>query len=374
MHADAQHNLYNTPQSSPLDIQFPPSIDHEHKNGTEIVVSSSSPSPRLCDCTRFRPPVSDVLLLDVPRIAANRALRHGRGRPAEPEERRLPDPPLLPRLLRQCIPKIDWFSFGDELRSINYSVCVCLQGCDGSILLDSTAAFASEKFALPNNNSARGFELVDAIKARVEAICPATVSCADVLALSTQEGVALLGGPTWTVELGRRDSRAAFQTAANKEIPSPFDDLKELVALFRAKGLDARDMTALSGAHTIGQAQCFTYAPRIHEDRNIDGGFAARLRRTCPANGRGGARAPLDSRTPYRFDNAFYQELVAKRGLLHSDQELFNGGSQDKLVRRYSTDAAAFERDFAAAMVKMGALLPRPGTKGEIRRKCNRIN
>ncbi|XP_042466721.1 peroxidase P7-like [Zingiber officinale] len=249
-----------------------------------------------------------------------------------------------------------------------------VNGCDGSILLDSTAAFASEKFALPNNNSARGFELVDAIKARVEAICPATVSCADVLALSTQEGVALLGGPTWTVELGRRDSRAAFQTAANKEIPSPFDDLKELVALFRAKGLDARDMTALSGAHTIGQAQCFTYAPRIHEDRNIDGGFAARLRRTCPANGRGGARAPLDSRTPYRFDNAFYQELVAKRGLLHSDQELFNGGSQDKLVRRYSTDAAAFERDFAAAMVKMGALLPRPGTKGEIRRKCNRIN
>ncbi|XP_074590643.1 peroxidase P7-like [Curcuma longa] len=248
-----------------------------------------------------------------------------------------------------------------------------VNGCDGSIFLDSTPAFASEKFAIPNNNSARGFELIDAIKARVEAACPATVSCADVLALATQEGVDLLGGPTWTVELGRRDSRAAFQAAADEEIPLAFDDLKELVARFRAKGLSARDMTALSGAHTIGQAQCFTFATRVHEARNIDADFAARRRKNCPASG-SDALAPLDSRTPYRFDNAFYRELVAKRGLLHSDQELFNGGSQDARVRRYSTDAAAFSRDFAAAMVKMGALRPSPGTKGEIRLKCNRIN
>ncbi|XP_074569750.1 peroxidase 66-like [Curcuma longa] len=132
-------------------------------------------------------------------------------------------------------------------------------------------------------------------------------------------------------------------------------------------------MTALSGAHTIGQAQCSQFDDRIYNDRNINATFAALLRRTCPRGG-SNALAPLDGETPYRFDNGYYRELVAQRGLLQSDQVLFNGGSQDGLVRRYSVDGAAFARDFAAAMVKMGALSPRPETAGEVRLVCNRVN
>ncbi|XP_074579687.1 peroxidase P7-like [Curcuma longa] len=248
-----------------------------------------------------------------------------------------------------------------------------VNGCDASILLDGTAAFASEKFANANNNSAHGFELIDAIKASVEAECPATVSCADVLALAAHDGVASLGGPTWTVQLGRRDSLAAYQDAANEEIPAPFDDLSRLISLFRDKGLSPRDMTALSGAHTIGLAQCSSFAAHIYNDCNADPSFAASRRRICSPDG-GTNLAPLDSETPSRFDNAYYRGLVARRGLLHSDQELLNGGSQDALVRQYSDDGAAFAGDFAAAMVKMGALSPRPGTTGEVRLKCNKLN
>nr|XP_016450709.1 PREDICTED: peroxidase-like [Nicotiana tabacum] len=78
--------------------------------------------------------------------------------------------------------------------------------------------------------------------------------------------------------------------------------------------------------------------------------------------------------TPSRFDNDYYQNLVARHGLLHSDQELFNGGSQDALVRSYSTNGAAFTSDFAAAMVRMGNISPLTGTNGEIRRNCRAIN
>ena len=67
-----------------------------------------------------------------------------------------------------------------------------MQGCDASILLDDTATFTGEKNAVPNRNSARGFEVIDTIKTSVEAACNATVSCADILALAARDGVVLV--------------------------------------------------------------------------------------------------------------------------------------------------------------------------------------
>ncbi|KAK5833906.1 peroxidase P7-like [Gossypium arboreum] len=249
-----------------------------------------------------------------------------------------------------------------------------VNGCDGSILLDDTATFTGEKNAVPNRNSARGFEVIDTIKTNVEAACRATVSCADILALAARDGVALLGGPTWQVPLGRRDARTASQSAANNQIPSPFANLATLTSSFAAKGLSTRDLTALSGGHTIGLARCTTFRGRIYNDTNIDANFAATRRANCPASGGDNNLAPLDIQTPTRFDNDYFRNLVARRGLLHSDQELFNGGSQDALVRTYSNNPATFSADFAAAMVRMGNISPLTGTQGEIRRNCRVVN
>lgn len=66
------------------------------------------------------------------------------------------------------------------------------QGCDASILLDDTNDFKGEKNALPNRNSARGYEVIDSIKADVEKACPLTISCADILALAAREAVVLV--------------------------------------------------------------------------------------------------------------------------------------------------------------------------------------
>ena len=62
----------------------------------------------------------------------------------------------------------------------------------------------------------------------------------------------------------------------------------------------------------------------------------------------------MDVQTQNVFDNANYRNLLAQRGLLHSDQVLFNGGSQDALVQQYSSNPALF----AAAMIKMGNIKP----------------
>jgi len=176
------------------------------------------------------------------------------------------------------------------------------------------------------------------------------------------------------VQLGRTDSRTASQSAANANLPGPGSSAASLVSAFAAKGLSARDMTALSGAHTVGRARCLFFRGRIYGEPNINATFAAAQQQTCPQTGGDGNLAPFDDQTPDAFDNAYYTNLVAWRGLLHSDQELFNGGPQDALVRKYSGNARMFANDFAKAMVKMGGLAPAAGTPTEVRLNCRKVN
>ena len=59
-----------------------------------------------------------------------------------------------------------------------------------------------------------------------------------------------VGGPSWTVKLGRRDSTTASESLARSQLPRFTDSLQSLIDLFRSKGLSARDMVALSGLCT----------------------------------------------------------------------------------------------------------------------------
>ncbi|XP_057825261.1 cationic peroxidase 1 [Cryptomeria japonica] len=249
-----------------------------------------------------------------------------------------------------------------------------VNGCDGSILLDDTSTFTGEKTAGPNANSVRGYEVIDTIKSRLEAVCSGVVSCADIVTISARDSVVLLGGPSWTVQLGRRDSTSASLSGANSNLPSPLSDLSTLISAFQAQGLSTKDMIALSGAHTIGQARCTTFRSRVFNDTNIDSAFATSVQANCPSNGGDDTLSPLDLVTPTFFDNTYYKNLRSQKGLLHSDQELFNGGSADSLVTSYSTNPISFFSDFAAAMVNMGNISPLTGTNGQVRTNCRKAN
>ncbi|KAF8378895.1 hypothetical protein HHK36_030244 [Tetracentron sinense] len=252
-----------------------------------------------------------------------------------------------------------------------------VQGCDASILLDEAASSTSERNARPNFNSARGFEIIEAAKSQVESICPGVVSCADILAVAARDASVAVGGPTWTVKLGRRDSTSASLSQAETDLPSFRDGLDRIIPLFRNKGLSERDMVALSGSHTIGQAQCVTFRDRIYNNASdIDAGFASTRKRRCPTNAPDGDAnlAPLDLVTPNSFDNNYFKNLIQRNGLLESDQVLFSGGSTDSIVSEYSKSPATFKSDFASAMVKMGDIEPLTGSSGVIRKLCSAIN
>ncbi|KAL7110734.1 hypothetical protein ACP275_05G044300 [Erythranthe tilingii] len=250
-----------------------------------------------------------------------------------------------------------------------------VQGCDASILLDETPTIQSEKTAIPNQSSARGYEVIDAAKLLVERACPGVVSCADVLTLAAREASVAVSGPSWTVRLGRRDSTTANRAQANTDLPNPFGGLNALISAFANKGLNTREMVALSGAHTIGQAQCFLFRARVYSNgTDIDPNFASERRRGCPQTTGGNANlAPLDLVTPNSFDNNYFRNIVLRRGLLQSDQILLTGATTS-IVSEYSTNPRTFSTDFGNAMIKMSEISPLLGSAGIIRRVCGAIN
>ncbi|PON55429.1 Peroxidase [Trema orientale] len=283
---------------------------------------------------------------------------------------------------------------GASLLRLHFHDCF---GCDASVLLDDDPKtnFTGEKSAFPNVNSLRGFEVIDEIKRKLESKCPGIVSCADILAVAARDSVDVLRRrtqfetlfplrTTWNVELGRRDSTTASLSDANRDLPPPFFDLQTLIDFFSRIGFTAQEMVVLSGGHTVGKARCTTFRSRIYNESNIDQSFAKKLKNICPSSVPTGDNnlAPLDdsSSSDYStfdfFDNSYFKNLVRQRGLLHSDQQLFNfsGAQTNSLVLLYSIDQYKFLNDFGEAMVKMGRLSPLTIPDGVIRLNCRRRN
>jgi peroxidase len=64
-----------------------------------------------------------------------------------------------------------------------------------------------------------------------------------------------VGGPSWTVEYGRRDGVTANITLANEELPSALNSGPQLQSNFESKGFNLQQMVALSGKTSAADAK-----------------------------------------------------------------------------------------------------------------------
>jgi peroxidase len=257
-----------------------------------------------------------------------------------------------------------------------------LQGCDASVLLNSTEGHLAERDAKPNK-SLRGFGSVDRVKAKLEAACPNTVSCADVLTIMARDAVVLAKGPFWPVALGRKDGRVSSATEAADHLPPAFGDIPLLTKIFAANGLDLKDLVVLSGAHTLGTAHCPSYAGRLYNfsgaysaDPTLDSEYADRLRTRCKSVDDTAMLSEMDPGSYKTFDTSYYRHVAKRRGLFQSDAALLTDATTREYVQRIATGKFddVFFKDFGDSMVKMGSVGVLTGAEGEIRKKCYIIN
>ncbi|XP_026460192.1 peroxidase 47-like isoform X2 [Papaver somniferum] len=216
-----------------------------------------------------------------------------------------------------------------------------VEGCDASILLNSTKDNTAEKDS-PANLSLRGYEIIDAAKDLIEDHCPGIVSCADIVAMAARDAVLWAGGLFYDIPKGRKDGRRSM-IEDTRNLPAPFLNSSELISIFSKNGLSIKDMVSLSDT----------------------------LSKTC--NTGDNAEVPFDE-TRNSFDNSYFIGLRKNNGVLSSDQTLYTSPRTRGIVNAYAKNTTRFFFDFQQAMVKMGLIDVKEGSQGEVRQNCQRIN
>ncbi|KAK6938320.1 hem peroxidase [Dillenia turbinata] len=267
-----------------------------------------------------------------------------------------------------------------ELLRLHFHDCF-VEGCDGSILIDNGDDQEKNAFG---HQGVGGFNIIEKAKARLEQVCPATVSCADIVALAARDAVVLSNGPSYEVLTGRRDGLVSNKSLAN-EMPEVNDSIQLLRSKFQKKGLNDKDLVLLSAAHTIGTTACFFMQKRLYEfpphggsDPSINPALLPDLKSMCPKGGNS-ERLPLDPGSERIFDDHILGNIKNGFGVIESDARLYDDSVTKRIIDAYVGIAnirgkALFNRDFAAAMVKMGLIGVKSGSDGEIRRVCNAFN
>ncbi|KAK7343941.1 hypothetical protein VNO77_13079 [Canavalia gladiata] len=257
-------------------------------------------------------------------------------------------------------------------------------GCDASILITSNAYTPHAERDAEDNLSLSGdaFDIIVKTKNALELACPGVVSCSDIMAQATRDLVKMVGGPYYPVKLGRKDSLSSDAAKVDASLPRPNMTMDQIVDKFTSKGFTVQEMVALTGAHTIGFTHCKEFTNRIFNfsktsdaDPTMHPKLVAGLRQICNNYTTDPTMAAFnDVRSPGKFDNAYYQNVLKGLGLLTSDYLLSVDPRTRPFVDLYAKDQEAFFKDFANAMEKLSMFNVKTGHQGEVRSRCDQFN
>ncbi|KAK9925527.1 hypothetical protein M0R45_033849 [Rubus argutus] len=195
-----------------------------------------------------------------------------------------------------------------------------IEGCDASIMIASPNGDAEKDYSDNLSLAGDGFDTVVKAKQAVEAQCPGVVSCADILALAARDVVVLeAGGPT---------------CFANR---------------------------------------LYSFSSSFPVDPSLDPDYAKKLMSACRLDVDPRISVYMDPQTPQTFDNAYYQNLVAGRGLFTSDEVLTNSASKPTVID-FANTPGNFNGAFITAMRNLGRVGVKTGNEGETRKDCAAFN
>ncbi|XP_024530851.1 peroxidase 62 [Selaginella moellendorffii] len=243
-------------------------------------------------------------------------------------------------------------------------------------MLESTPTDGTdvERFADGNDNSVRGFEIIDEAKTRIEAVCPGAVSCADIIAVAARDSSVIVRKLflqsrvvflAWLDPWSSLSARRIVLSGTNRKVR------------WKSFQQDAQSL----GGHTIGRTKCRFFENRLYNftgglpDPRLNAEYAAALRRICTPQGADPSpTVALDRNSEFSFDNAYFRNLVANNGVLNSDHVLVESSETSGLVRFLAQDPNLFKVLFAESMINMGNAAWKTRANGEIRRKCSAVN
>ncbi|GAV77600.1 peroxidase domain-containing protein [Cephalotus follicularis] len=253
-----------------------------------------------------------------------------------------------------------------------------VEGCDASVLLEGNGTERSD----PASTSLGGFSVITSAKRVLEIFCPGTVSCADIIALASRDAVEFAGGPVVQIPTGRRDGMVSAVSNVRPNIVDTSFTLDEMIKLFSSKGLSLNDLVILS-AHTIGSAHCSAFSDRFKADSkgqltlidtSLDSTYAKQLMKRCPVSANGSITVNNDPVTSEVFDNQYFRNLLAHKGLFQSDSVLLNDNRTKEQVQDFATDQVKFFSSWGQSFLKLTTIGVKVDDEGEIRQSCSFTN
>lgn len=218
-----------------------------------------------------------------------------------------------------CMPimvRLAWHDAG------TYNAADKTGGANGSI------RFAPEAEHGANNGLDNARNLLQPIKDK-----HADISYADLYQLASVTAIEFCGGPKIPFRMGRPDA-AERQVTPDGRLPDATKRMGHLRDVFYRMGMSDKDITVLSGAHTLGRA---------HKERSdFEGPW---------------------TKVPIVFDNSYFAEILkdekdADPALLRleSDLALLDNEETRKLCEKYAADEDAFFADYTESHVKLSEL------------------
>ena len=106
-------------------------------------------------------------------------------------------------------------------------------------------------------------------------------------------------------------------------------------------------------------------------DPALDPSYGSYLKQLCAPNASPSLMVKMDPTTPDVFDNAYFGNVLAKKGFFMSDSAL---NADPVNLKNENGQNFVFLADFRTSMTKLSEVQPLLYPNGEIRRNCALIN